>query len=293
MQNTYKHLKALARAVVLIWAGALCAMATASEVVSFDYVDAQGHTAQVEAEVDAPEQTKGAPAVVLLHHAGGWRMGTTRQYAEALTAQGYVTIAPRMFDLRQMRNSLDHLGQAFGALRYAVDEMGVDPQRVSVLGLSYGSWLAIYASTEWAKQRYNEGRFGFVKAAPLYPVCWTLLASMQGRLPPKLSNPLLPGDLFELWSAKQVRFFVAGQDDYDDNDASTCEQFVSALPESVDRHMFSYKVYPKATHAWDQSRNQDWYERIACKGKGCKVYARSDRAVTQQGIEDLLAFLSE
>ena len=50
-------------------------------------------------------------------------------------------------------------------------------------------------------------------------------------------------------------------------------------------------VYPSATHGWDQRRSANFYEGIACKGRGCFNINAPDAQVAQQSIKDLIEFL--
>ena len=78
----------------------------AQEVVTYKYKNHEGETSSVEAVLRKPAGTANQKAIVILHHAGGWADGTTQQYAELFAANGYVTLEPRMFNMRRRWEAL-------------------------------------------------------------------------------------------------------------------------------------------------------------------------------------------
>ena len=230
------------------------------------------------------------PAVILLHSAWGWAddhegVGV---YAEALSGAGYLTLEPRMFPGPYGQGDPpSRLPELFGVLRYAATRPDVDPNRIAVSGFSYGGILSIVAATGWANDVYLNGSPRAAAYAPFYPVCWLLKASVKGQ-----RRSSVPVEAWLEWTGAPVRIFAGGKDDYDDRDPDACQEAIDSLPE-LGRKSFSVKVYPSATHGWDQRRAAGFYEQQACKGRGCYNSNAPDAQITRQSIKDLIEFLGD
>jgi dienelactone hydrolase len=238
-----------------------------------------------------PAGTNNNKAIVILHHAGGASAGTTTQYAEMFSANGYTTLEPRMYSTpNQRRDTAEHLSQAMGGLTFLASHPGVDKEKISVMGLSFGGFLAVFAGTDWASQKFTVGKLKFNKIAALYAVCWLLERGAKKELG-ALRNKFLPLDMYDTWTHVPLKFFVGTEDNYDDKDPKTCPNFIQAIPDVKQRSLSSVNVY-KATHGWDQ-QTSTFYEKGACKGKGCYNTNQSDSEVTAKVNEDLYKFIDE
>src|SRR5687767_7705189 len=94
-------MSALHRALVVQALFGVVSLAQAQQsVVEMTFSGNDGERVTVEATLTLPEgpATGKRPAMVILHHAGGWRGGATTQYATLLASQGFVTLEPRMFE---------------------------------------------------------------------------------------------------------------------------------------------------------------------------------------------------
>lgn len=263
----------------------------AQEVVSYEYTNHEGHIQSVEATLRKPTGISNNKAIVILHHAGGWSEGTTSQYAEMFSENGYMTLEPRMFNMRaQMKNSAEHLAQVMGGLTYLATQPGVKRENISLMGLSFGSWIAAYAGTEWASQKFTDGKLKFNKIAPLYAVCWLLERGAKKELG-SLQNKFYPLNMYDKWTHVPLKFFVGSDDHYDDKDPRTCQNFIDAIPDVTQRSLSSVNVY-NATHGWDQ-KTATFFDKGACKGKGCHNTNQSNPEVTAKVKEDLLQFINE
>ena len=60
------------------------------EHISYSYTTAKGGIEVLEAVVTLPSNNGKKPAVVILHHSGGWDAGTTKQYADLLAKNGFI-----------------------------------------------------------------------------------------------------------------------------------------------------------------------------------------------------------
>ena len=273
-------------------------LAQAQEVVRYPYRIAAGpgepaRQGEVEASLRRPVGPANGAALVLLHHGGGWEVGTTAQYGEYFSQRGFVTLEPRMFinHLRR-RPHVEHLGQAMGALRYLAQMPQVRQDAISAVGLSFGALLTVFAATEWAYKAHDLQDLRFKRLASLYPVCWTLSAGLNGELIKRPVYRGIPAEFMQSWEGIEMKIFTGTQDDYDDRDPKACPDFVNAIPDERQRRASSVQVYPGATHGWDHGRTYSFPEPVACKGRGCTNTNRSDPAITARGKEDLLEFLS-
>ena len=88
-----------------------------------------------------------------------------------------------------------------------------------------------------------------------------------------------------------VKIFAGGRDDYDDKDPHACTEFISQLP-ATQQAVFSVQLYPEATHGWDQ-KSVAFYEKLACKGRGCTNSNEANPKITQQSINDLIEYFGK
>jgi dienelactone hydrolase len=267
----------------------------AQELVSFPAAQTSSGSGseKVEAIYSRPStQNVGAklPAIVLLHSAWGWsdEHEGTSNYAQALQKAGFATLELRMFPTHGSAKTggpAAYLPELFGSLNYLASNPDIDPKRIGVAGYSFGGLLALVAATTWANKTYGKSGQQFAAHAPFYPICWVLKANAQGRRSP------VPTDAWMEWTGVPIRIFAGAIDDYDNRDPKSCEDAVKALPESQQR-VFSVKVYPEATHGWDQKKGASFFEKLACNGRGCNNTNQPNSQVADQSTKDLIEFMS-
>lgn len=234
-------------------------------------------------------QSDKLPAVIVLHDGGGWSTGRTRQYADLLSINRYVTLEPRLYyDEKTPRTYKKDLASVYGALAYLAQLPSVDKSRIYILGMSAGAMLGILAKTKMANEALNGSGTQFKAIASLYPVCWSFSATLDGKAPGFFSD-FTPADLSN-WQSTPIRLFVPQLDDYDDRDPKTCENFIAKIPSEQVRMSFSLKLYSNATHGWDHGKTYSFNTGAACKGRGCVNTNQSNPAVTQQGYKDVVEF---
>lgn len=255
-------------------------------------VDAGGNAVEVGATLSVPKKPgvagDKAAAVILLHSKGGWNYPVTAQYARALADAGFVVLEPQLFANPASVPPTLPIPMVYDGLRYLAARNDIDPKRIGVAGFSYGGMLALHAAAAWSQSAYARNPdLKFAAHAPFYPVCWTFTAFVQGKR--KVAG--IPDNAFEKWTGAPVRIFAGGRDDYDDRDPKACDEFVARLP-AADQSLFSVKVYPEATHGWDQ-QGAAFYEKMACKGRGCRNSNVADSELTQQSIGDLVEFFTQ
>lgn len=205
------------------------------------------------------------PAVIIMHGTGGVSPRGV-YYANALNQAGIVTFEIDQWGARGLAGGAESrpktvpetLPDVFGALDLLAATPGVDPNRIGIMGFSWGGVVSMLVST----QRYQDqfGRPGGPKIAaamPFYPVCW-----VYGHVPGYELNTMRPIPL---------RIVAAGADDYDDG-AAPCQALVEKGLPSDSRPHASLKVYPGVGHAFDGFaslfRHDDPYGH---RGKGGSV----------------------
>jgi dienelactone hydrolase len=176
------------------------------------------------------------------------------------------------------RSNFTHM---YGALNYLANRPEIDPQRIGVMGFSWGGGLSLSSMTLALTQRFTGGQLRFAAHAPFYPVCWPYL-----RL---ASDPKAPGyGAYKKLTGAPVLVFAGGEDDYDEPD--TCQKFIASLPEEARSHV-SLKYYPKATHGWDsQERAKVFHDDSAWLGRGGRVRMTPDREVAEDSRRTAVEF---
>lgn len=125
---------------------------------------------------------KPAPAVVLLHGAGGVLGPRELTYARQFAARGVAALVVDVFGARRDRatgftNRLVEiteamfLADAYAALRYLAAHPGVDGRRVALIGFSYGGMVATYAAYAQVAELYSENGERFAGHVAFYAPC--------------------------------------------------------------------------------------------------------------------------
>lgn len=269
--------------------------AVAQDYVKYSSTDPSGNAIEVTAVLSLPKKpsTVGqrSAAVVLFHSVGGWEHPVTAQYAKALSEAGFLVLEPRLFATKASAPNggpLATLPMAYDALRYLSTRDDVDRQRIGVAGFSYGGMLALHSAASWAQAAHGKGAdLKFAAHAPFYPLCWIFSDLATG----KRSPPGFPVDAFKKWTGAPVKIFAGGRDDYDDKDPNACAEFISRLP-TTQQAAFSVRLYPEATHGWDQ-QSKTFYEKLACKGRGCTNSNEANSKITEQSVNDLTEYFGK
>jgi len=273
-----------------LWAWASQA---STEMATITFTNWAGKPESLEMRIAKPTDTGGAEkkaAVVILHHGGGWDAQTTRQYAQLLNGQGYITAEPVMFRSRLLPPHLN-VPKVYATLRHLASMPDVDPQRIAVMGMSAGAFQSIFAVTQWAQQQYGQGQ-QFAAAVALYPACWIIKKLYQNDLG-RFKNPNFPDDFLDRFTGVPLTIVAAGQDDYDGKKPTMCAEAVALMPDARQRARTQVHVLEKATHGWDHGQTYTFFEPMACEGRGCNNTNQSDPAATQAGKDLLLQALRE
>jgi dienelactone hydrolase len=236
-----------------------------------------------------PEGAGPFPALVLMHQCGGlrnaargWQNLSVLEWERSAVARGYVvavvdSLGPRNVDTVCLgpRNGVNFARGARDALlagKHVAALPYVDPQRVAVMGFSWGAMVSVVASSsEWAGA-LGEG-FRFRAAVAMYPGCFTIRpqnAPAYEIVQPDIDRPLL--------------MLMGGLDT--ETPASDC---ASRLAPLQGRAPITSHLYPDATHCWD-CRNLDGFTKIDARGS--RVTYRYNEAVTRDSAERAFDFLA-
>jgi dienelactone hydrolase len=204
---------------------------------SFDIVT-PGQTLTIGGELRVPPNGDGdIPAVVILHGSAGVD-SRGALYVQALNDAGIATLEIDMRAARGVAGPGERpplptftLPDAFGALNYLADRPGIDPERIGVLGFSWGGVMSLLSANQSYTGPLGNGR-QFAAHVANYPVCWAY-------------NIGLPGIEFDNLTGAPVLIQIGDKDDYDEG-AGPCQNLADPFEE------VSVRVYRNAYHAWDR-----------------------------------------
>ena len=196
-----------------------------------------------------PEGPGPFPAIVLLHSCGGVGRHTPG-WAVRLKVAGYASVVVDSFTPRgnsacliptYFPATLDQVTQdAFAALSWLRGRTDIDPDRIGVMGFSYGASAALRTSS--ARYRKGAPGGGFRAAAAYYPLC----VSPSPDWPPaaqERSNNLLD-DI-----ATPTLILMGANDSDTPNVAQNCASKVARLARQGEP--IAIHLYPNAGHVFD------------------------------------------
>jgi dienelactone hydrolase len=194
------------------------------------------------AQLRIPANTTGKlPAVVIVHGSAGID-SRGKFYAEALNYAGIATLELDMWTPRGLAGGLNRpnhvaktLPDAYGALKYLSEHPRIDPERIGIMGFSWGGIVSMLTATEPYTTLYTSGALKFAAHLPHYPICY-------------IYNNAAGYD-FNSFTGAPVMIQAGELDDYENPDS--CPNLVQSLPAAA-QAFISVKIYKGATHAWDR-----------------------------------------
>lgn len=182
------------------------------------------------------------PAVVILHGSAGVDF-RGNFYAKAFNAAGIATLEIDMWEARGISSAAERpqlplftYPDAFSALRFLSEHPNIDPERIGVIGFSWGGAVAMAsASVPYASQ--FGGPLRFAAHVAHYPICYAY-------------NSYIPGSEFTDLTGAPILIQVGDNDDYDEG-SGPCQALVYSL-EPDDQELLNVNTIEGAYHAWDR-----------------------------------------
>lgn len=185
---------------------------------------------------------KKLPAVVILHGSAGIDFRGDF-YARALNAAGIATLEIDMWEARGINSAADRpqvplftYPDAFGALRFLSEHPNINPNRIGVLGFSWGGVVTMASATELYASQFG-GELRFAAHAAHYPVCYAY------------NSPIPGSEFFDLTGAP-ILIQIGEEDDYDKGSGPCFALRESLKPE--EQNLIEVNVYEGAFHGWDR-----------------------------------------
>ena len=225
------------------------------------------------------------PAVVFVTSAPGFD-GRGAFYSEAFNAQGFATLELDVTVGRGLPGDpSEQLRPVFDALESLAADPRIDPDRIGVMGVSYGATLALLASSEFLARQHARAR-RFAAHLALYPVCWRHHAIAEGR---PISWKRMNRSVYREVTGRPVHILTGDRDGYDQ--PGDCARFREALDERV-RPAYGVTAYADATFAWDARFGSVTYEATANRGEGGFVTTVADAGLAARSRGFAVAFFS-
>lgn len=247
----------------------------AKEVVRFSSGTKIESDVSITGELRVPAGQKGkVPAVVVIHNSGGLGDRTGAQYVEALNAVGIATLELNLFPRgSRPANTRANLPHAFGSLLFLARNDRIDPERIGIMGFSWGGILSLVTASSELNSMYAESPYRFAAHLPLYPACSAMIGIAEGK-----GRSYGPAT-FKSLTGMPIHILAAERDDYDDPDS--CPKLAQLLTDA-DRKSIGVTVYPGVGHGWDTQEDRQYQDALANKGRGGSVRHFSDRGIAEK-----------
>ncbi len=192
------------------------------------------------------------PAVVILHGSAGVD-SRGDFYTRGLTAEGIATLEIDMWEARGVVSADDRPSlplftypDAFAALQYLTTRPEIAPDKIGVLGFSWGGVISMAAAEELYAGQFG-GELEFAAHVAQYPVCY---GYNNPSIPP-LNPPSERGTQWLDLTGAPVLIQIGTEDDYD-NGADNCFSLIDDLIDPNDAKKVQVVAYEGAYHAWDR-----------------------------------------
>ena len=224
---------------------------------------------------------KNLPVVVILHGSAGVDFRGDF-YARALNEAGIATLEIDMWEARGISSAADRpqiplftYPDAFGALRVLSAHPNIDPDRIGVLGFSWGGVVAMASATELYASKFG-GELRFAAHAAHYPVCYAY-------------NSRIPGSEFSNLTGAPILIQIGEEDDYD-NGSGPCFALKESL-EPEEQDLIEVNAYEGTFHAWDRLQVPITVEDpFSNRGAGGKVEMIPDVAQANKSQRKIVKF---
>lgn len=264
-------------------ASALAAPAGAQTAVRVPVADGAGSSLQLSATLHRPPAAGAAPAVAIFHGCGGVGQNVTRM-AQRLAANGYAALLVDSFGARGIRDACtrnwpsvadgqERARDVAAAVRWLRAQPFVAPDRVAIMGYSYGGGVALFHALR-ALPAAGPGP-EFRAAIAVYPDC-------------ALRD--LPGQRFE--APRPLLMAMAELDDW--TPVAQCRALLGRVVAGAER--VESAIYPGAHHSFDAMGLSVRYLATAGNrskpGNCCGATYGYNEAAYRRFQQDVLAFLA-
>jgi dienelactone hydrolase len=169
------------------------------------------------------------------------------------------------------------LPDVFGARAFLAAHPAVDPQRIAVMGFSFGGVASMLAATRAYNDMFLPDAH-FAAFMPVYPACWTYNTVPGHEFGDLVDAPLL--------------LVTGALDEYDD-DPGAGDKLVASLS-SADRMRIRTRVLAGAHHCFDMPGVDVVVEDpMSHRGAGGKVIMRHDAEATELSHSLCVEFFRE
>ncbi len=186
---------------------------------------------------------KNLPAVVILHGSAGVD-SRGDFYARALNRAGIATLEIDMWEARNVKSLADrpsiptiNLPDAFAALKFLSENEHIDPDRIGVMGFSWGGVVTMASAMQRSVDYFSNG-IQFAAHIAHYPECYAY------------NNPRIPGSTFSDLTGAPILIQIGDKDDYDEG-ADACIDMKNNLS-SQDKKNIRIIKYKNTFHGWDR-----------------------------------------
>ncbi|HEX2114911.1 MAG TPA: dienelactone hydrolase family protein [Alphaproteobacteria bacterium] len=208
---------------------------------------------------------RSVPAVVMLHGSGGVLEAREMTYARQLAAMGVAALVIDAFASRRDRatgfterllniTETMIMADAYAGLQWLAARPEIDPERVALLGFSYGGMVSLYSAYEQAASAFAPPGLRFAGHAAYYAPC---IAQFEDRRT----------------TGKPVLILLGGEDEL--ITPARCLDAAEELRSGGSRA--EVVVYPGAYHQWDGGWSS--VRRLGRTLDGCRLRVEADGTV--------------
>ncbi len=212
-----------------------------------------------------PNATGKVPAVVLLHGSSGVQSARELTYARQFAAMGIASLVVDSFAARRDRGTgfIDRLlnitesmmlADAYAGLGWLAARPDIDPQRIAVVGFSYGALVSILAAQDQIARTFSPNGLRFAGHSAYYAPCIAVFDDVKSTGRPVL---ILAGDEDEIVTPERC-------------DTAAANLRAGGAEVEVIR-------YPGAYHQWDGAWSGP--RRIGRTLDGCRLRVHADGTV--------------
>ncbi|MFT5691550.1 MAG: dienelactone hydrolase [Oceanicoccus sp.] len=271
--------------LVVLFVAAFSATANCEELINrtsyiaipVSFADKQWNLA---AKLSFPLVHHNGAAVLIVHGSGGVDSRGSF-HASTLNSAGFVTLEIDLWAARgwlgrefgRPKSVQETLPDTFAALEFISALDGVDPQRVGLMGFSWGGVVSMLSRSPIYQNFYSSSQ-SFAANVAFYPVCWVYNKVPGYELVEVNRSPLL---------------ILTGElDDYDT--ATSCADWSSQL-DPTDQRNVRIVVYPEASHGFNTSAAPaEVIDPFSHLGKGGKVVMKTDKPARELSDKAQLEF---